>query len=221
MAVAHLFNHPIPSTILLALAFLGLVVEIRSEGFNRAGWAGLLALGLFFTSHLMEGAPLWSPLVAAVGVAVVWPALSDPGRRAPARLGILLTAAGAYAGLLQAEPAGLDHARAAAVLASAAFLVLLVGSLLWMRLPATQRPHHRIDVFFRDAPGEEEHEEERAARRAGERGRVVTPLRPVGEALLGGEVVEVATEGAWVEEGAEVEVVNAEGVRPLVRPPLR
>lgn len=224
MALAHLFNHPVPSALLLALAFLGLVVEIRSVGFHRAGWAGLLALALFFTSHVLEGAPLWSPVLAAIGIVVVWPALSDPGRRVPARLGILLTAAGAYAGLLQGDPASLDHARAAAVLASAGFLVLLVGSLLWLRLPASERPSRRSTVFFHQAgtdAGGREPGLEGPRRGAGTRGTVVTALRPQGHALLAGEVVEVATEGDWIEEGEEIEVVNAEGVHPLVRPVAR
>lgn len=219
MGAVHLFNHPVVAALLLTLAFLGLAVEVRSDGFQRAGWAGLLALALFVVSHLLEGTPRWTAIPVAVGLVLLWPALEDPRRRASAALGIGVTAAGAYAVMVGPGPASLDHARAAAVLTASAFLVLASAGLIWSRLPASLRPEHRTAVFFHPPPPASDSPDARTvpAPSVGERGRAVGDLRPVGWILLRGERHEAVAADAWVEEGAEVEVVAADGVRPVVR----
>lgn len=217
MAVVHLFNHPVVSALLLALAFLGLVAEVRSDGFGRAGVAGLLALGLFFASHLVEGATAWSLPVAAAGLVVLWPSLRDPTRWWSARIGVAVTAASVYLAMLPPEALPVDHARAAMVLAAAALLVTLIGALLWIRLPASLRPARRGRVFFVPTRGEPPDEVAGPESLVGRRGLAVTALRPEGTALVGEERLDVTTDGEWVEEGEEVEVVSAEGVRARVR----
>lgn len=216
--MVHLFNHPVVSALLLSLAFLGVVAEVRSEGFRRAGVAGLLALGLFFTSHLAEGATPWSLVVAAAGLVVLWPSLEDPSRRWSARIGVAVLAGSAYLAMLPPEAGSVDHARAGIVLAASTLLVTLTGALLWMRLPASLRPAKRGEVFFVPTRGEPPDDGAGPGSVVGRRGRAVTALRPEGTALVGEERLEVTTDGEWVEEGEEVEVVDAAGVRARVRP---
>lgn len=217
MAVAHLFNHPVLSALLLSMAFLGLVSEVRSDGFGKSGVAGLLALGLFFTSHMVEGYNVWSLLVAAVGLVVLWPSLENPRRRWSARFGVAVVGASVYVAMLPPDPASTDHVRAGLVLAAAALLVTLTGTLLWVRLPASLRPERRGDVFFVPTRGEPPDDTVGHGSLVGRRGLAVTALRPEGTALVGEDRLEVTTDGEWVEEGEEVEVVWAEGVRARVR----
>lgn len=219
MTVVHLFNHPVVSALLLSLAFLGLVAEVRSEGFGRAGVAGLLALGLFFTSHLLEGATPWSLAVAGAGLALLRPALQDPTRRWSARTGVGVLAASVYLAMLPPGAGTMDHGRAALVLAAGALLVTLTGTLLWMRLPASLRPLRRGAVFFLPTRGQPPDDPAVAPESmVGRRGRAVTPLRPEGTALVGDERLEVTTDGEWVDEGQAVEVMSASGTRAKVRP---
>lgn len=219
VALAHLFNHPVISGLLLALAFLGLVAEVRADGLGKPGVAGLLALGLFFASHLVEGATAWLLPVAGVGLLLLWPALRDPSRRWAARTGIAVLAVSVYLALLAPAPApgAVDHVRAALVLVAATLLVTLAGALLWMRLPASLRPERRGEVFFVPTRGEPPEEGIEPHTLVGRRGLAATPLRPEGTALVGEERLEVTTDGEWVEEGEEVEVVSAEGLRARVR----
>lgn len=223
MVVAHLFNHPVVSALLLSLAFLGLVAEVRSAGFGRAGVAGLLALALFFLSHLAEGSSPWSvpwSLLGVVGgLAVLRPALRDPARRWSARVGVGLVAAAAYGAMVPDSAGVLHYARAGVVLAAAGLLVTLVGSLLWMQLPATLRSPGGAGVFFHTARGTAPDEGGGPSRAlVGRRGLVVTPLRPEGTVLVEGDRLEVTTDGEWVETGQEVVVTGVGGTRARVRP---
>jgi membrane-bound ClpP family serine protease len=56
------------------------------------------------------------------------------------------------------------------------------------------------------------------ARLIGIEGEAVTPLRPSGSARVDGRVVDVITDGIYVESGARVRVVQVNGSRVLVEP---
>ena len=216
MAAVHLFNHPVVATLLLALAFLGLVIEVRSPGFQRAGWAGLTALALFVASHLAEGTPAWTTLPLVAGVALLWPALRRPERRLSAVAGTATLAVGAYLVLVGSGPARLDGARALAVLGSAALLVALAAIVVWGRLPASLRPARRLGVFFQTAGGAEAGEGG-VERLVGRTGVAASGLRPAGEVVVEGERLPAVVEDGWLAEGAPVRVVGVEGIRARVR----
>jgi membrane-bound serine protease (ClpP class) len=54
----------------------------------------------------------------------------------------------------------------------------------------------------------------------GQVGEAVTPLRPAGSARVNGRVVDVVTDGIYVEAGAPVRVAKVEGSRVVVEPHL-
>lgn len=53
--------------------------------------------------------------------------------------------------------------------------------------------------------------------RAGDTGEALTDLRPSGSARIGGQRVDVVTEGAFVAQGARVVVMQMDGMRVVVR----
>ena len=50
----------------------------------------------------------------------------------------------------------------------------------------------------------------------GHRGTTVTPLRPIGRVRFGQEEVDVVTDGEYIPSGAQIEVVEVEGMRVVV-----
>ena len=48
-------------------------------------------------------------------------------------------------------------------------------------------------------------------------GTALTPLRPAGTALIGGQRVDVVTEGPFIERGSRITVVAVDGMRVVVR----
>ena len=51
----------------------------------------------------------------------------------------------------------------------------------------------------------------------GNKGKTVTELRPAGAAELGGERLDVVSQGGFVEAGADVEVIEVSGNRIVVK----
>ena len=52
----------------------------------------------------------------------------------------------------------------------------------------------------------------------GQEGEALTPLNPVGEALIGGKRLEVLSEGGYIPKGARVTVLRTEGKKLTVKP---
>ncbi len=51
----------------------------------------------------------------------------------------------------------------------------------------------------------------------GKSGKTITPLRPAGVALINGQRVDIVTQGEFVEPETEIEVIQVEGSRVVVR----
>ena len=96
------------------------------------------------------------------------------------------------------------------VAAAAGLLYVLWESGAWDKLVLT-------DSLRRDAEADRTADETRA-RIVGQTGTAVTPLRPTGVAEIGGERLEVTTEGAFVAAGSRLRVVAIDRRRTIVRP---
>ena len=95
------------------------------------------------------------------------------------------------------------------VAAAAGLLYVLWESGAWDKLILT-------DSLRRDADADRAADETRA-RIVGQAGTAVTPLRPSGVAEIGGERLEVTTEGAFVAAGSRLRVVAIDRRRTIVR----
>ncbi|WP_449241221.1 NfeD family protein [Desulfoscipio gibsoniae] len=79
---------------------------------------------------------------------------------------------------------------------------------LWQRLTLVSR--QRNDEGYRASRAE-------LADYAGREGITLTPLRPSGAAQVGGERLDVVSEGGFIPSGAKIKVVRVEGIRIVVR----
>ena len=61
--VVRLLTHPIVTSILLSVALFGLIAEVRTPGWGLGGSMALLALALFFGSHLIVHLADWQELL--------------------------------------------------------------------------------------------------------------------------------------------------------------
>lgn len=101
--------------------------------------------------------------------------------------------------------------------AVAAFLVgglTLVGFVVWLWVFPRTFIGRRI-VLDRAQPQDQSAREHREL--IGAVGVALTPLRPAGAARIDGRRVDVTSSGEFLEEGAEVTVVAADGMRVVVR----
>jgi membrane-bound serine protease (ClpP class) len=219
--VVRFLSHPVVAPFLLTLGFLGLIAEIKSPSFGLAGIAGMIALALFFGSHLLVGlAGLEDVILFGVGVALVGlEVFVIPGFGVFGVLGGVAIFGGLYMSLLGGIPTVPDFTRAGMVLSTTILLLLVSVWVLVRSLPGNARLT-RSGIFLGDRTDRAIGYESSRAREelVGQRGRAITDLRPSGTALIGQERIDVVSESAWIEEGTEVEVVSAEGYRHVVRP---
>ena len=218
--IVRFLSHPVVSPFLLSLGFLGLLAEIKTPTFGMAGAAGLIALALFFGSHLIVGlAGLEDLLVFGAGIVLVGvEVFLIPGFGIFGVLGGLALFTGLYLSLLGSLPTMPDFTRAGLILATSILLVVVTAWALLRSLPGSSRLA-RSGIFLfqrtdRDLGFESAH---RRSELVGREGTALTDLRPSGVAMIGDERIDVVSESEWIAQGTPVRVVSAEGYRHVVR----
>jgi membrane-bound serine protease (ClpP class) len=101
--------------------------------------------------------------------------------------------------------------------ALAAFVVgglTVAGFVIWLNIFPRTFIGRRIMLFTRQDTGGAASENQALV---GQSGEAITPLRPSGTARIGGKRVDVTAVGDFLEQGANVVVVAADGMRVAVR----
>lgn len=199
---------------LVAIIACGFVVELAVPGLGWFGGAATVALLLLLGGPALAGVAAWWPLVlvlAGCGL-VVLEVLVIPGTGIVGFLGIACAVVGLVGGFVDA-PLGTPEGRSdlAAALGTIAGGGALAAAGAWVIMRALPRsPLARATVLEATVGGGAP--SRTGAPRlppAGARGTALTPLRPVGKARFGGDIVEVTAVGPMVEPGASVVVVRA------------
>ena len=220
-ALVRFLSHPIVAPFLLSLGFLGLVVEVKTPTLGLAGGAGLLALSLFFGSHLILGLAGWEDLlifgagVLLIGVEIIL----IPGFGLFGIAGLVAVGMGLYMSMLGNLPTMQDFGQAGAVLATTLLIVLVSTWALLRHFPRSNRLFES-GIFLGDSTGRDAGYTSALTRPelVGAVGRAITDLRPAGVGLFGEERIDVVADSEWIEEGTPVRIVAEEGYRHVVRP---
>lgn len=218
--VVRFFSNPVVAPFLLSLGFLGILTEVKSPTFGVAGLAGVLALSLFFGSHLIIGlAGLEDLIIFAVGLGLIGvEVLLIPGFGIFGLLGGIGVMAGLYLSMLGGLPTSPDFTRAGLVLSTTVVLIVVSAWVVIRTLPGASRLA-RSGILLTDSTDRESGYESAVSRDdlVGVVGKAISDLRPAGTALFGDERIDVVSESEWITEGMPVKVVSAEGYRHVVR----
>lgn len=219
--LVRFLSNPVVAPFLLTLGFLGLIAEIKTPTFGMAGVAGLLALSLFFGSHLIVGlAGMEDIIVFSVGMVLVGvEVFVIPGFGIFGILGGAGVVAGLYMAMLGGIPTTPDFTRAGMVLTTTVLLILVSAWAILRSLPGNSRLG-RTGIFLLSRTDRDTGYESapQRAELVGREGTAITDLRPSGTALIGDERLDVVSEAEWIQAGTPVRVVSAEGYRHVVRP---
>lgn len=183
--------------LLFVAGVLLLLIEVFvTPGFGAAGFAGIaLILAALFLAFL----PSWTPAPAPPAA----PHSPPPVSTAPA----------VDWGPLVKETAAVILAAFAGALVAILAMIRYMGSIpILNRMVLTGTVSGQAVSVGGAASGAPE-----GAALPGRRGRAVTTLRPAGRAEIDGRMVEVATEGEYIDRGVEVVVDRVEGMRVIVR----
>ncbi|MFZ2651300.1 MAG: NfeD family protein [Burkholderiaceae bacterium] len=217
--VVRFLTHPVVSSLLISIAMIGIILEIRTPGFGVPGALGITSLALFFWGHWLVQLAGWEELLlAAAGVILIaLELLVIPGFGLAGFLGIV-----AILSSLALSLVGPGDTATFILLATGrvifALLFAVLASLLLLRflprLPFGQRLILKRGLAaaegYASAP-------ESDARWLGKQGRATSPLRPAGIAEIDGKRVDVVSDGEHVEAGAPIVVTRVDGNRIVVR----
>ena len=210
LKMLNLFANPLLLGLLLTLGTLGLILEARTPGWGVGGTLGILSLSAFFIIQILVGNADWrAPSLFAIGIVLlIFEVFIIPGFGLPGIAGIACILGSIFLSF------GVGNWQQAMMAMALASLGVLVGSGFFIKyIPATR--------FFRRATLEAAVEStvvpQSTSLVTGDRGEVITDLRPLGKALFGGKIYEVTAQVGFMEQGTVIEITQVEKNKILVR----
>lgn len=217
--VVRFLTHPVISSLLITIAILGIVIEIRTPGFGVPGALGIASLALFFWGHWLVQLAGWEELLlAAAGIILLaLELLVIPGFGVAGVLGIVAILASLVLSLVGPGDTATFILVAAGRVVFALLFALLASLVLLRFLP--HLPFGRRLILDRGLAAVQGYVSAPAsdAQWLGKRGRASSPLRPAGIAEFDGRRVDVVSEGELIDAGQFIEVTRVDGNRIVVR----
>ena len=227
----YILNLPIVTGLLVLIGLVALYIEISAPGIGLGGLVAFLCFGLFFWSRFLGGTAGWLEVVLFLsGVAFLAVELFvTPGFGVAGVTGLLLLLASlVLAGqsfivpTTESQWGTMGTTLAVLGISATVFLIAAIGmSYYFGTIPILSRlaltPPDPSTTKPGGAVGAAGHQVHASGVKVGDLGIADSPLRPAGRVRFGDDYVDVVTEGAFVDAGAEVRVMQIRGNRVVVR----
>ena len=216
---------------LMLIILLGAYVEFHTPGVGVPGLVALIALAVFVGAPYLTGlANVWEIIFIVVGILLM--ALEIfviPGFGAAGIGGIILVIIGLLATFVPDEPgrslplyipslSSTWHGLKIAVITIVSSMAASLAGMVILSRFLPQMPMFRRIVPANPTPSEVQIDDPyRGAGRVGDRGTAEGPLHPAGKARFGTVLVDVVTQGEYLEKGTPIEVIERRGNRVVVR----
>lgn len=201
---------PVLQTLLLAIMFLAVLVEIKTGGMGAGVMLGLVAAAVFWGSQYVKGlVDLYQIAMFLAGILCIIIEMLMPTVGLLAGVGVaamLYSVVLALGGDINAMYAMLI-AFVAAIAGFSLLVKRLPSSRLWNKVVLKDQSES-IRGYVSSPPRQE---------LLGKEGEVYSELRPSGSVLIDGVPVDVVSEGTFITKGEKVRVVAVEGARVVVR----
>lgn len=217
--VVRLLTHPLVSSLLVTVAMLGIVLELRTPGFGAAGVLGVASLALFLWGHWIVQLAGWEEMLLVVAglVLLVLELFVIPGFGIAGALGIAALVTGIALSMLgSGNSAQLLMLVAGRVVFS--LLVALLASLFLLRFMAKSPLGRKLVLETELAAGQGyASPPQDDAHWLGKSGTAWSMLHPAGIAEIEGRRVDVVSDGELIEAGTPVLVTRVDGNRIVVK----
>ncbi len=216
---------------LLMVIALSAYVEFHTPGVGLAGLTALIALGIFVGAPYLSGlANVWEIVLILLGIALIAVelfvipgfGLLGIGGLGLVLIGLLATFVPEEPGrsfplLFPSLPSTVEAIKVAIVTVVGAMTASLVGMVILSRYLPRMPLFNRL-VAANPTPSQVSVEDPYyGAARVSDLGTTEGPLRPAGKARFGPLIVDVVTQGEYVESRVPVEVIERRGNRVVVR----
>ena len=220
--VVRILTHPVVTSILLSVAIFGLIAKVRTPGWGLGGTMALVALSLFFGSHLVVHLAEWDELLLfVVGLVLLVVEIAFiPGFGLVGLGGIACM----VASLALTRLPGLDWVKVEDVSAVVGQLAAsMIGAIVLAAVAMKSLP--KLAAFnrlvlaseTRASEGYVSAPRERDGELLGMEGVTLTVLNPTGVGQFDSRRVDIIAEGEFVEPQRTVKVIEARGTRVVVR----
>jgi membrane-bound serine protease (ClpP class) len=208
--IAGWLSDPVVKSALVGIIFLAVMTEVKTAGTGVAALIGLVATAMFFGSQWITGVATWvEVLLFLAGLILLAIEFFVPGFGlfgiagiASILLSLFMTLGGGVSAL-----SIMASGTVAAVVAFLLLLKYLPSSGLWKRLVLRNELRSEQGYTVSDD----------LSRLIGQEGVVLTLLRPAGTVRIEEQVLDVVSEGRFIEPGVKVKVLGVHGNRIVVR----
>lgn len=217
--IVRFLTHPTVSSLLISIAMVGILIELRTPGFGVPGAVGVSSLALFFWGHwIVQLAGLEELLLAMAGVLLLaLELLVIPGFGLAGIAGILAILASLALSMLGPgdTPQLIMEVTVRVIFSVLLALVATLGLMrLLPRLPFGKRlvldTELKASQGFASPP-------EGDMQWLGKTGHATSPLHPSGIAEIDGHRLDVISEGELIDAGTLIQVVRVDSNRIVVR----
>jgi len=208
--VARFVTSPFIIPLLLTIGIVGIVIEILTPGFGFPGILGTASLSLYFFGHYIAGfADMLHIILFFLGLILLLIEMFVPSFGILGILGILSVISGIVM-------SSYDTAYGFKSL-GIAFIVTVIVSFIVIKYFGHRGIWNKF--ILKDQQKNEEGYVSQTdwSNLLGTEGITKTKLRPSGTAEINGQLVDVISEGSFIEQGKKIRVVKVEGTRVVVR----
>lgn len=213
------------SPLLILIGFLAIYIELNTPGIGVPALVALICFGIYFIGHFVAGLAGWEEAVLfAVGVSLLAvEVFLLPGFGVTGLLGFIAIIVALVLAMTERWPGGpvlptwpqlqLPLLKLGIGLAGATVGAMIVGRYL----PKSSL-FKKLELAAATSAAEGYTASAGEARSLlGATGVAETMLRPSGKGRFGDRLVDVVTEGDWIEKGEPIKIVLVEGSRVVVR----
>lgn len=208
--LAKYISTPALSSLLLTIAFVGLIVELLTPGFGVGGTLSILGFGLYFAGNILAGSSNWTSLALFVtGLVLIVIEAIVPGFGLPGISGTILV----LVGIVLAT----DSLGVALFSLSIAIIITTIITIILVKIGFRSK---LLDSFI--LTGENKKQEGYISSRSKgsylkKIGVTATELRPSGFINIDGERIDALSDEGFIPSGASIEVIRVEGSKIFVR----
>ena len=221
--VVRILNHPAATGLLMMVGMIALYMAFKMPGLGLPEGVALACFAIVFLSkYMVHLAEVWEIAMIVAGLVLIFiEVFLLPGFGVCGILGMMFLGVGLVLILqdfgLPRRPYQVDLMVRNVITILATVIGSVIGFLILARLAPTTPGLSRI-VLKESEKAEAGYTVARPEQRqlAGREGTALTALRPAGRAEIGDRIVDVVTEGDYLEKGDRIRVVKVEGNRVVV-----
>ncbi|MBU4485793.1 MAG: nodulation protein NfeD [Candidatus Delongbacteria bacterium] len=215
--IVRFLTNPIISSLLMTLAFLGLIFEVKTAGWGVGGTVGIIALILFFGSHyIINLADHIEIIIFLVGlILLLLEIFVIPGFGLAGILGILAIFTSFFMTLIGDNPSGDDLMNAGATLSSS-FILSIIGIYFMTKYLPDSKFLDFIIIRNQEEKGSGVKTSKHLTELTGKSGIASTDLRLSGKIEIENIVYQAISANEYINSGEKVKVSKVEGNKVIV-----